>query len=318
MPSDRPNGDDIALSKLLSQQGIDRSPRTCLRWRREGMLLPPSSYDDDGQPIYSDAAIERAVTYARLLDEIGHDHAVIVLWGNEAGRLIPKQTILEALRRSREAQLERAETVQRWLDPDAPKHKRLRRERQLLAELSHLSDPNHAATAEAIADALTKHGRRQILDEQEIIAASKTAKRLGGQDVARQLGEARADLASSAADALVEGYGSASTSAEIADALGCSNEAVRVIEDTGGLRMISDQLRTIDALVKDDALFKHLVDLRDALQADLIAHGCEFGRELGVLGPIIAGLDPVIIGQIVAGTALYGLTLRIEELHSVE
>jgi hypothetical protein len=82
--------------------------------------------------------------------------------------------------------------------------------------------------------------------------------------------------------------------------------------------MISDQLRTIDALVKDDALFKHLVDLRDALQADLIAHGCEFGRELGVLGPIIAGLDPVIIGQIVAGTALYGLTLRIEELHSVE
>jgi hypothetical protein len=29
-------------------------------------------------------------------------------------------------------------------------------------------------------------------------------------------------------------------------------------------------------------------------------------------------LDPVIIGQFVAGTALYGLTLRIEELRSVE
>jgi hypothetical protein len=318
MPSDRPNSDDIALCKILSKKGIDRSPRTCLRWRREGILIPPSGHDDDGQPIYSDAAIERAVTYARLLEKIGHDQAVIVLWGNEEERLIPKQTILDALRRAREAQLKRAETVQRWLDPDTPKDKRLRRERQLLAELSHLSVPSHAATAEAMARALTHHSRQQILDEQGIIAASESSHLLGGQESPLRLGEARADLAYSAANALVEGYASASTSAEIAEALGCDSEAIGIIEDTGGLRTISEQLKAIDACVKDDDLFNHLVNLRDTLRAELISHGREIGKELGVLGPILAGLDPVITGQFVTGMAIYGLNLRIQELNPVE
>jgi hypothetical protein len=318
MPSDRPNSDDIALCEILSKKGVNRSPRTCLRWRREGVLLPPSGHDNDGEPIFSDAAIERAVTYADLLDKIGHDLAVIVLWGNEEGRLIPKQTILEALRRVREAQLDRAKTVRIWLDPEAPKHKRRRRELQLLAELHHLSDPNHAATAEAMANALTEHSRRQILDQQEIIAASERAHLLDGPMIAPRLGEARADLAYSAADALVEGYGSGSTSAEIAEALGCSSDVARVMEDTGGPRVISDQLRTIDACLKDDTLFSDLIDLRDELRAFMISNGSELGNELGVLGPLIAGLDPVVIGQFVVGMALHGLTLKIEELNPVK
>ena len=111
MPSDRPNGDDIALAKILSERGINRSPRTCLRWRRQGVLIPPSDYNEDDEPIYSGAAIERAATYARLLDEIGHESAVIALWGNEVGPGIPRATILTALTAAQEAQLKRVETM---------------------------------------------------------------------------------------------------------------------------------------------------------------------------------------------------------------
>jgi hypothetical protein len=98
-----------------------------------GVLIPPSGYDEDDAPIYSEVAIERAVTYACLLDEIGHESAVIALWGNEVGPGVPRATILTALTAAQEAQLKRVETVREWLDPQAVKHQRLRRERQLTA-----------------------------------------------------------------------------------------------------------------------------------------------------------------------------------------
>ncbi len=308
MPSDRPNGDDIALAKILSERGINRSPRTCLRWRRQGVLIPPSGDDEDDEPIYSGAAIERAVTYARLLDEIGHESAVIALWGNEVGPGIPRATILTALTAAQEAQQKRVETVRGWLDPQAVKHQRLRRERQLIDKLRKVNPD--------LATALTKHAGDQVADENGMNAASMAAnwtKQDDKQDTAPRLGEVRADLLVSAADALVEGH--AGASAELVEALGLGADegVVDVFEKAGGLVPITDQLRTIDACKKDDTVFNRLVDLRDDLRSALLRRGAEIAEVIPFFGSIMASSDPAITGQFIAGLALTSLTYELQK-----
>ena len=92
-----------------------------------------------------------------------------------------------------------------------------------------------------------------------------------------------------------------------------------MFEKAGGLVPITDQLRSIDACKKDDAVFNRLVDLRDELRSALLRRGAEIAEVIRFFGSIMASSDPAITGQFIAGLALTGLTYELQkEAEAVE
>jgi hypothetical protein len=311
MPTDRPTADDIELARILGAHGVVRAPRTCLRWRRRGVLIPPDGRDEDDRPIYSAAAIERALAYAYLLDDRGHDLAVVSLWGAEVGPGLPKKAVLSALR---SWQTGRAHWIKQEIvrfDPDGPADQIVRRERYLQEEL-HRGWP-------AAADALAAHARRRSAAETEIDYAfdDGCSKRAKGVPVIRSpVGEVRKDLMIRTAEAEIEGEDlAAAVMPDLAEALGISHEVIEAIEAEGGLATIAERLEVIDACEKDDELFARLVKMRDVMRSAMLGHFVEIAEAFPLFAAAFPAVnDPELTGPGFALSALVGLTgsLRVE------
>jgi hypothetical protein len=311
MPTDKPTDADVELSRQLASRGVKRSPRTCLRWRRAGVLIPPSDYDEDDKPIYSEASIERALAYAWFLDDLGHDEAVIVLWGNEIGRPgIPKTTILNALRNFHEKQLARFENLQKRLDPDVRKPLRLRRDRQLTAE-EEKTNPKMIST-------VTKTARRRVSDDEEILAVRSTFTKETRSSIVKPstppLSEVRADLAVDVADVIIEG--DVTEASVIADAFDLPPEYAARIERQ--VAPLSDYLKVIDACKSNDDLFDRLIGIRDALRPDILRIAPDVAVKVPALATLMALSNPAAVGRLVATVALAALTFELHQAEAAE
>jgi hypothetical protein len=279
---------------------------------RDALLLRVSQLSlTHRRPIYSAAAIDRALTYAYLLDDRGHDLAVVSLWGSEVGPGLAKKPVLAALR---SWQTGRADWIGQEIvrhDPDAPADETNRRERYF-QETLHRGWP-------AAADALATYARQQSAAETITDYAFDNGgdRQVKGVPVIRPpVGEVRADLMIRTAEAEIEGEGAAATVLpDLAEAFGFSHEVIEAIEAEGGLATIAERLDVINACEKDDELFARLVKMRDLMRSAMLGHFADVAKAFPLFAATLGALnDPALTGPVFSLSALVGpiCSLRAE------
>jgi hypothetical protein len=306
MPTDEPNPGDIELARVLAERGLTRSPRTCLRWRRRGVLVPPESADEDDRPIYSAAAIERAVVYSQLLGEVGHERAVVSMWGNGAD--VPESTVLSALRQWQAERAERyAVEMARLTEPSV--------EREITKDVRRV--------APAIANQLTEHAKRR--QEQSTTVEVDYAFDGGGEPddgfaptwkSRPSIGSARGDVMRESLEAVTEG-GEVTTATfyVYADSLGNPSDLIGIaeaVEREGGGVSIAETLKVIGACEEGRIPFARFVEWRNVLRSALINHFTEMARDMPSLASALDTMrDPQLAGPLVAAETLNAVTVEM-------
>jgi hypothetical protein len=306
MPTDQSNIGDIELSRLLAERGLERSPRTCLRWRRRGVLIPPEGADEDDRPIYAPAAIDRAIMYGRLLDTLGHERSVVVLWGGGAD--LPESVVVPALRTW---QTERGKLV-----GDTSARLRDSGFEQELAKDLRRSWPSGAAL-------LAKDAKRR----QALGTVVETDYAFDGgsepDDGSAPVWRERPPIGTTRADSMIESIEATMEGGDIAvDALRAYADrhgnpedlylVADVIEEEGGSASISEMIAMLDACENGAFPFGRLVEERDMVRSVMLEHLAEVAEDFPSLASTLRAVtsDPVISGQYISLAAVDGVTVE--------
>lgn len=294
MPTNSPARADRELSRRLAERGIDRSPVTCLRWRRDGVLLPPDGYDENDEPVLSDAAIDRAVTYAQLLDRLGRDDAIVALWGSGAD--LPRRAALRALRRRWDARIKSANADAGRMAAHSTAARRQR------------------AVAQDIATRWPEAGKSLTA------AATRAAAEDAEGDEPPTMTEKRADLLMLAAADYADDIEAGDDVAKLVDALPITTEVRDAVEAEGGIPTLADGLAVFETCDKDDEAFDRLCAMRDAMRQALTEHRAEFVAAFPWIPDAAAwvGSDPAVSGPVFAEGAVVGFVLEARAQEAAE
>lgn len=293
MPTNSPARTDRELSRRLAEVGIDRSPVTCLKWRRDGVLLPPDGYDENDDPVLSDAAIDRATTYARLLDQLRRDDAIVALWGSGAD--LPRQAALGALRRTWHARIKSANADAERM---AGYKTSARRQRAIAQDI--------AATWPEVGKSLTAAANHAAAEDAE-------------GDPPPTMTEKRGDMLARAAEDYANDSEAGSAVAELVDAFPLTTGVMEAVE-AEGIPTLADGLAVFEACDEDDEAFGRLCAMRDAMRHAFTDHRAEFVAAFPWIPDAAAwvGSDSAVSGPVFAEGAVIGYVLTARALAAAE
>ena len=263
------------------------------------MLLPPEGHDENDDPVLSDAAIDRATTYARLLGQLGHDDAIVALWGSGAD--LPRRAALGALRRTWLARIKSANADAERM---AGYNTAARRQR---AVAQHI-----AATWPEAGKSLTAAATHA--------AATHAAAEDAEEDSPPTMTEKRGDMLARAAEDYANDSAAGSDVAELVDAFPLTTEVREAVEAEGGLVALIDGLRIFEECDKDDEAFRRLCAMRDTMRQAFTEHRAEFVAAFPWIPDAAAyiGSDPAISGWVFAEGAVIGFVLEARALAAAE
>jgi hypothetical protein len=259
------------------------------------VLLPPEGFDENDEPVFSSAAIERAVMYARLLDGVGRPRALAALWGNGAD--LPATKLLAAFRTVYEEDARRLEVEIERLSVLSSS---TRRQRQHHEELRSIS-PQGASRMND--QAQSKMGTTPT----SVVFTKHDDKK----DDPPKLSEARAEIyAEMAAVMMTGGEESEGTEALLA-AVNANDDVRSAVEAEGGTASVVEKLDVLDRCEVGALGFDRLVAMRDAMRSALTEHAKEVTEAIPAFGPLLAALTTPEHGLIFADSAVIGLVLEL-------
>ena len=221
-------------------------------------------FDEGDEPVFSQPAVERAVSYAELLDRLGHDRAVVTLWGE--GCDLPAPVVLNALQARYAEEVKQANAFADGLGT-ASGSTRLERKMAGVVRARWPDAANH----------LRAYAQGEAADEQSYPA---------------RMSEKRADAIAVMLTQMATGEGEGALD-EVLPMLGYTAAAGRAIGI--GVSAI-EQLAMVGRCIRGEISFVWLVEIRDAfrhafLKAGLTIRGDEARLLVSAVMLSMAGLE---------------------------